>query len=198
MADIALFPLPLVLFPGCKLVLQIFEPRYLDMVKDCLRDNVGFGVILIRKGSQVLKAAEQEQPNVARCGTYSTIVDFDQQSNGLLQITVEGQVKFTLRERYETTDRLMMAGVEFLPLEDKCEVPANMQHLVTLLQSLTRHESVQARGITVDFEDAREVGSHLTELLPGPDGFKQRMLELTNPILRLSELEKQLLRMQGR
>ncbi len=55
MAEIPLFPLPMVLFPGGKLPLQIFEPRYLDMVKNCMREEIGFGVILIEEGQQVLK-----------------------------------------------------------------------------------------------------------------------------------------------
>ena len=44
MAEIPLFPLPMVLFPGGKLPLQIFEPRYLDMVKNCMREEIGFEI----------------------------------------------------------------------------------------------------------------------------------------------------------
>ena len=196
MAEIPLFPLPMVLFPGGKLPLQIFEPRYLDMVKNCMREEIGFGVILIEEGQQVLKNAEQQLPSIAHCGTYCSIVDFDQQRNGLLQITVEGQTKFAVRDQYENPDRLMLAQVEFLPEEEDIPVPDNKQHLVNLLETLTQHKSVQQLGLSINFETARDVGGRLAELLPCPIDFKQRMLEMKNPVIRLSELERQLLRMQ--
>lgn len=196
MAEIALFPLPLVLFPGGKLPLKIFEIRYLDMIKNCMKEGVGFGVILIEEGKQVLRNAGQEQPRVADIGTYCAIVDFDQHANGLLQITIEGEVKFSIRHQYESGDRLMLAQVEFLPLEDTSPIPDNKHHLVELLETLTQHESVRSLDLTVDFEAARDVSARLTELLPCQNDFKQRMLELENPVARLTELEKQLLRMQ--
>jgi Lon protease-like protein len=186
----------MVLFPGGKLPLQIFEPRYLDMVKNCMREEIGFGVILIEEGQQVLKNAEQQLPSIAHCGTYCSIVDFDQQRNGLLQITVEGQIKFAVRDQYENPDRLMLAQVEFLPEEEDIPVPDNKQHLVNLLETLTQHKSVQQLGLSINFETARDVGGRLAELLPCPNDFKQRMLEMKNPVIRLSELERQLLRMQ--
>ena len=196
MAEIPLFPLPMVLFPGGKLPLQIFEPRYLDMVKNCMREEIGFGMILIEEGQQVLKNAEQQLPSIAHCGTYCSIVDFDQQRNGLLQITVEGQTKFAVRDQYENPDRLMLAQVEFLPEEEDIPVPDNKQHLVNLLETLTQHKSVQQLSLSINFETARDVGGRLAELLPCPNDFKQRMLEMKNPVIRLSELERQLLRMQ--
>ncbi|MBV1878876.1 MAG: LON peptidase substrate-binding domain-containing protein [Pseudomonadales bacterium] len=198
MAEIPLFPLPLILFPGGKLPLQIFEPRYLDMVKSCMRDNVGFGIVLIRQGAQVLRGNQAPLPSVAGRGTYCTIVDFDQLDNGLLRITVEGQVKFSVINQHEQADRLMMARVEFEPLEDETPIPANKQHLVNLLKSLHQHESVAALDLKVDFADARDIGCRLTELLPCPNEFKQDMLELDNPLERLSALEKQLLKMQDK
>lgn len=197
MAEIPLFPLPLVLFPGGRLPLQIFEARYLDMVKRCMRENVGFGVVLIEEGEQVLAHREQQLPTVSHCGTYATIVDFDQNDNGTLGIMIEGQVKFVVRDQYETPDRLMMAQVEFLEIEEDAAVPDSKQHLVSLLEMFIEHDAVQDLGLVINFEEAREVGSRLTELLPCPNHFKQRMLEMKNPLARLNELEKLIVRMQN-
>lgn len=197
MAEIALFPLPLVLFPGGKLPLQIFEARYLDMVKRCVRDNVGFGVIMIEEGDQILRDSEQQLPSVAHCGTYATIVDFDQNANGTLGIMIEGQVKFVVRDQYESPDRLMMAQVEFLETEEDVPIPEDQSHLVDLLQMLIEHEAVQDLNLEVNFAAASEVGSRLSELLPCPNHFKQRMLEMKNPLARLNELEKLIERMQN-
>ncbi len=197
MAEIPLFPLPIVLFPGGKLPLQIFEARYLDMVKRCLKENVGFGVVLIEEGDQVLRNPEDQLPSVSHCGTYATIVDFDQNDNGTLGIVVEGQVKFVVRDHYEAADRLMMAQVEFIELEEEADIPEDQQHLVNLLEMFMEHESVQDLNLEINFEQAREVGARLTELLPCPNHFKQRMLEMKNPLARLNELEKLIHRMQN-
>ena len=196
MADIPLFPLPLVLFPGSKLTLQIFEPRYLDMVKHCMREELGFGIVMIRDGDQVLRLANQKLPLIAQCGTYCTIVDFDQRPNGLLQITIEGQVKFTVRDQYEKPDRLMMAGIEFLPLEEETPVPDDKRHLADLLVTLNSHEAVKVLDLKFDLDVSRDVGSKLSELLPCSNDFKQRMLEMMDLAARLVEIEAQLLKMQ--
>lgn len=196
MAEIPLFPLPLILFPGGKLPLQIFEPRYLDMVKQCMKDDVGFGVVMIQEGAQVLKSSEAQLPSVAFTGTYVKIIDFDQGDNGLLGIVVEGQVKFSIRDQYENSERLMMADVEFLKIESKELLPDDKVHLGEILASLLEHEAVEALRLSVDLEDATEVGGRLTELLPIPNNLKQRLLEMRNPIARLEDLDKLILKMQ--
>ena len=168
------------------------------MIASCMKDEVGFGIVLIEGGDQVLKAPEQQLPSVADCGTYCTIVDFDQRKNGVLEITVEGQVKFLVRDQSENSNRLMLAQVEFLPLEDETNVPADKQHLIDMLRDVIRHPQLQGLQLSIDFNSAREVGARLTEMLPLPQQFKQQMLKLKDPLVRLSELEKQLLRMQRR
>lgn len=197
MAEIALFPLPVVLFPGGKLPIEIIEARYQAMIGRCLRDNVGFGVVLIEEGEQALSSPEDQLPTVSWCGTYATIVDFDQSDNGMPLVMVEGQVKFVVRDFYETADRLMMAHVEFIELEEEAEIPENQLHLVNLLEMFLEHEAVQNLKLEVNYEQAREVGARLTELLPCPNQFKQRMLEMKNPLARLNELEKLIDRMQN-
>ena len=197
MADIPLFPLPLVIFPGGKLPLQIFEPRYLDMVKACLKENTGFGIVLIEEGDQVLGGPEDQLPTVSHCGTYCTIVDFDQRPNGMLGIVAEGQFKFAIRDQYELPNRLMMASVAFLEMEEEAPVPDHYHHLVDLLETFADHEAVANLELDIDYSQAREVGARLTELLPCPNHYKQRLLEIKNPVIRLQELEKLIQRMQN-
>ncbi len=190
MAHIPLFPLPLVVFPGGRLPLQIFETRYVDMVKRCLREGSGFGVIMITEGDQVLRDTEQQLPSVSRCGTYCSIVDFDELPNGMLGIMAEGVKKFVIRDEYEQVDRLMMGDVEFLPDETPADMPDEQEHLSSLLESLMSHEAVQRLGLGCDMTQAGEVGARLTELLPCPNEIKQRMLEIKDPLIRLGELDK--------
>jgi len=87
--DIPLFPLNTVLFPGGPLSLRIFEPRYLDLVRDCTRNGSGFGVCLILQGRE---AGEPAVP--AAVGTFARIVDFYTLSDGLLGIRAEGGERF--------------------------------------------------------------------------------------------------------
>ncbi len=71
-AEIPLFPLNTVLFPGGPLSLRIFEPRYVDMVRRCMREGLGFGVLLMqRAGSETMPDSD-----VAVVGTLARIEDF--------------------------------------------------------------------------------------------------------------------------
>lgn len=194
MAEIPLFPLPLVLFPGGRLPLQIFETRYLDMIKRCMRDNAGFGIVMIEQGSEVLD--DETLPEISRQGTYSTVVDFDQFPNGMLGIMTEGQVKFVVREMYEQPDHLMMAEVDFLEQEEESVLPEHKVHLVTILQSLMEDEWVSRLNYEVDFNAAGEVGARLVELLPFGNKTKQELFEMRNPIARLEELDRVIAKMQ--
>jgi len=81
------FPLSINVLPGSYLPLQIFEPRYLDMVKSCLAKEEGFCIALIKQDE---KAYSDGLPSLHEVGTYVEIVDFNQLQNGLLGITVKG------------------------------------------------------------------------------------------------------------
>ncbi len=190
MQEIPLFPLPLVLFPGGNLELQIFEIRYLDMVKRCMRENTGFGIIMIEEGEQVLQETVHSLPAVSHYGTYCRIIDFDQRQNGMLGITVQGERKFVILDQFEGQNRLMMAQVQFMEEEGKAPLPERHEHLASLLDTLVEHEAVKKSGLKIDFGEALEVGARLTELLPCPNSQKQRLLEMRDPLARLTELEK--------
>jgi len=191
---VPLFPLPLVFFPGGRLPLQIFETRYLDMVRDCMRQDRGFGVISIHEGEQVLTgrsfADQLAQPGIAGCGTEGQIVDFDQNPNGTLAVTVLGQRKFSVLNVEERADRLMVAEVEWLPDEPEQSLPQHFEHLAELLESISQHEAVFRLGLSVDYDDARDVSWRLAELLPCDLDTRQRLLELQSPLKRLTEIER--------
>ena len=94
MQTIPLFPLNLVLYPGAQLPLQIFEPRYTDLVGECLKNDSGFGVCCIKEGSEV-----GEHASCHDVGTYAKIIDWSQLENGLLGITVQAAGGVVLRRR---------------------------------------------------------------------------------------------------
>ena len=68
--ELPLFPLSAVLLPGGRLPLQIFEPRYLDLVSHCMKTDSGFGIVRITSGHEVIIAQGTTPPATAdRCPT---------------------------------------------------------------------------------------------------------------------------------
>jgi len=131
-ADIALFPLGTVLFPAGPLPLRIFETRYIDLVRRCLRENSGFGVVLITDGAEAGSAA----PQTADVGCYATIVDFSQQPDGLLGIQVMGGRRFRILDRRQAPDGLNLASVAWLPDDAPVALPEEFAELVPVLDNV--------------------------------------------------------------
>ncbi len=98
-----LFPLNTVLFPQARLPLQIFEPRYREMIERCLAEDLAFGILLIKEGDEVGAAA---LPHVI--GTIARIVDVARLADGRMNIIVAGITRFELLER--STDRAYLTG----------------------------------------------------------------------------------------
>ncbi len=195
--ELRLFPLRAVLFPGGVLPLRIFEPRYVDMIGHCMRHEHGFGVVLIRQGSEARLAAGDTQPDTFQVGTEAQIVDFNQADNGLLGIVVKGSRKFYVRETFEQSDHLLMGRVEILPEESPGELLPEHEPLVDVLKELTQHPLVKKLNIQVNFEEARSVSFRLAELLPIESEIKQSLLQMRMPRERLTELSRIVSKFQG-
>ncbi len=188
--ELPLFPLRTVLFPGGVLPLRLFEPRYVDMVGYCMRENIGFGVVLIRTGVEARSSREDSQPDIFEVGTEARIVDFNQADNGLLGIVTHGSRKFAIKETREQSDHLMIGEVEFLPEEPEGELLLEHDALVAVLKQLTEHPLVQKLNLEVDFAQARSVSLRLADLLPIEPEIKQSLLQLRWPRERLTELNR--------
>jgi len=182
-----LFPLSSVVLPGGLSALRLFEPRYLDMVSDCLKNDTGFGICLIRQGGE---AGEAALPYGV--GTEVRIVDWDRQPDGLLGITVAGQHKIRVRDLSVESDQLVVAQVLALPPEPEEAVPERCRSLVEILRQVLRQLEPIVRYEEPRWEDASWVGSRLTELLPLPPRMRQYLVELDNPTARLDELRQAL------
>lgn len=188
--DIPLFPLRTVLFKDGHLPLRIFEPRYVDMIRHCLREDSGFGVVLIREGHEARLDDRFELPRVFQIGTEARIVDFNQLSDGLLGIVARGARKFRLVESWTKDDLLIMGRVEYLADEPTGEMPAEHGDLVTILKELVQHPLVAKLELDIDFAEARSVSCRLAELLPIEPEIKQSLLQLNWPRERLAELNR--------
>ncbi|WP_236744566.1 LON peptidase substrate-binding domain-containing protein [Marinobacter similis] len=179
--NVPLFPLNSIVLPRGRIPLQLFEPRYIDMLTRCMKEDRGFVVVLLRDGAEVGPTA-----SFYDIGTYVRIIDFQQLENGLLGITVEGAAKVTVVRSWQQEDGLNVGDVEVLLDEADSEVPDRFNELPSVLRALFRHPVVRDLDMDVDYGDARHVGWRLTELLPLDKQEKQRLVELQDPLERLS------------
>jgi Lon protease-like protein len=182
---IPIFPLHSVLFPGGPLALRIFEARYLDMVSRCLRDESGFGVVLIREGKEVGKAAD-----VFDIGTLGQISYWEQRKDGLLGITVTGEQRFRILESEVQANQLRIAEVELLPNTGPAPLPEAYQHLATLLERILDELGHPYITLTRQYGDAEWVGARLAELLPLELEQKQRLLQMDDSLQRLERISE--------
>lgn len=191
METIPLFPLSSVLLPGGRMPLQIFEPRYLDLVSDCMKHDSGFGVVLLREGREVVQHdAVPLDTRLSPLGTYAKIVDWDALSNGMLGVTIEGQKKFRLLSSVVEANHLHIGEVEWLEDEPRVSLPEDGPELKGLLQQLTDHPHTAKLHISPDIDDASILGCVLTQLLPIDEAIKFELLVEQDPLLRLEQIMK--------
>jgi Lon protease-like protein len=191
--EIPIFPLRTVLFPGGFLPLRIFEQRYLTMVRNCARDDSGFGVCLIREGEEAVSPVK-----TAQVGTHAQIVDFYTLEDGLLGVSAVGTIRFMLEDTWQQDDGLFRARVRILPEPSKCPVPEAYSVLSDMLGRFMEKVGHQYPDFSPDqLQDAVWLGYRLSELLPLGGVEKQHMLELSDPMKRLQSLIEILPRFQG-
>lgn len=183
------------LFPEGRLPLRIFEQRYMDMAKRCLRDESPFGVCAIREGSEVNSAVGT--PAVpAEVGCTARIAQWDMAQLGLLEVIVQGEQRFRIVERRIERNGLQLAKVELLPPEKDGSVPATCSACVRLLERvIEQHGGLLPSPHKLD--SAAWVSARLAELLPLPLAAKQELLELDDAATRLERVNS-LLRASAR
>ena len=180
---IALFPLHTVLFPGGPLPLRIFETRYTDMVRRCMRTQEPFGVVMIQEGDEAGVVA-----TTATVGCTARIVDFHTLHDGLLGISCVGERKFRVLRVWRADDGLNMGEVAWLPVEPELPVPADCERLATTLRRALEELAEHYENVARKFDDAAWIGARVAELLPIELADKQALLELDDPIERLRSL----------
>ena len=177
---IALFPLNIVLFPGGPLPLRIFETRYFDMVRRCMREGQGFGVVLIREGHEVGPA----DADIYDVGTMAEITDFHQLSDGLLGLSCVGRQRFRILERSRQAEGSISA--KSMAAKPSLASPCRARHarLSKLLATVLPQLGEVYAGIEMRLDDAAWVGHRLAEILPIPLADKQAYLEMDDPVER--------------
>lgn len=183
-----LFPLGSVLFPGGRMALRVFEPRYVDLVRDSLKQNAPFGIVRIREGREVVQPGAEPMPRLAQIGTFARIVDWDATANGMLGIIVAGEAKFRLLSTEQRPNYLIVAEVEPLPDEAPLPLPERAGELLPLVQQLLEHPAVARLQMQPQMGDGGLLANQLAQLLPIPEAEKFALLAETDPLQRLDRL----------
>lgn len=183
--EVPIFPLHTVLLPGSLLPLKVFEQRYVEMTKLCLRDERPFGVCLIHEGAEVGTPAVPE-----RVGCLATIVDWDMQQLGIFNLKTLGTRRFEIDSHSVSGNGLISAQVTMLPEEAETAVPEEHRSCAKVLRLIVEKLGAEHFQPPLRYDDATWVSYRLTETLPLKLAAKQKLLELDDCLARLKVLHK--------
>ena len=186
---IPLFPLGTILFPDGIIALKIFEARYLDMIKHCLREKTEFGVVSIIKDGAT--ASEDISLSFSKIGTLAQIEDFDPVQPALYMTKSFGTQRFKLISCKQESNGLWMGDIELLENDPLIPVPQEHQNIAKLLDDII--SVIQSEDLLGEapfkkpfkVDDCGWVSNRLAELLPISLAQKNHLLAQTNPRIRL-------------
>lgn len=179
-----MFPLNTVLFPGAVLNLHIFEPRYRQLVAECLDTKEAFGVVLIREGDEA--GDPDVQPHFV--GTTAEIADVTPLPSGRYYLTSTGGRRFRISE-IVSREPYLLCEVEYL--DEAAGDPAAIARLTNEIAaefreylSLIVEFSGSPTDVTIPVDPVR-ASYAIGEALQVADALKQQLLELGSAEERL-------------
>jgi hypothetical protein len=187
-----LFPLKTVLFPGGVLALKVFEARYMDMVRECMKNDAPFGVVLIKSGEEVGAPADPEE-----VGTLARIAHWDMPTLGVMMLRTLGGERFRILDSRVLPDNRIEARVEMLAPDIDSTI--SDMHLACAKALKIVISDIETKGraeLGDDFDSpfaqpaqldsAGWVANRWCEILPIPLKARQKLLELDDAQTRLS------------
>lgn len=197
--ELPLFPLQSVLFPGGLLGLKVFEARYLDLVGECLRERKPFGVVALKKGSEVRGNGAPGDVALEAIGCLAELIDVDSPQSGILQVRCRGSHRFETAGSSQQANHLWVAQARLLP-DDETVLPSeelvgSAQGLANAIATLKQQGNVPFLE-PYRFEDAGWIANRWCEILPISVAAKQKLMELPDPLVRL-KLVDEFLRSKG-
>ena len=191
----ALFPLSVNVLPGAYLPLQIFEPRYIDMVSECLANSEGFCIVLFKDDENEENKDYLPHHNIA---TYVEIVDFNKLDNGLLGITVQGKHKIRIEDVWKQEDELLLGKIEKINEEDdNLSNDPEYLDLWNMVKEITNHPEIKKLNLDLDLKSSISVCYILASVLPLRPQEKQTILEFENNRDKLDYLKALIKRLGG-
>ncbi|OJH80858.1 MAG: ATP-dependent protease [Stenotrophomonas maltophilia] len=182
--SLPLFPLHTTLLPGAAIGLRVFEPRYLDLVRETGRSGEGFGVCLILEGNEVGAPATP-----AAFGVQVKIEDFDVGADGVLQLRLRGTRRFHVERTRVRDNGLVVADVRWCAEDPDDELRPQHALLATVLDHIIEQAGVAfAPASPALMDQASWVSWRLAELLPLSEQQRLQLLQLDDPRQRLQQL----------
>lgn len=182
---VPIFPLQAVLFPGGLLPLRIFEVRYMDMAKECLKTQRPFGVCLIREGEEVGAPAVPES-----VGCLARIGECDMEELGILKVRAEGLERFRIASSEVSAQGLIVGEIERVDTEGPAPDAQGLAECAGFLAKVIAGIGAARFAAPFDYADATWVSFRLAEILPLRNDVRQKLLELTDATLRLAILHR--------
>lgn len=186
-----IFPLNTVLYPGGLLPLKIFEQRYQEMTKACLRDTTPFGVCRIREGLEVGSPAVPEP-----IGCTAIIAEWEMPHLGVFLLKSRGQQAFRIVEKSTQRDGLIRAEVELLEDAAGDPPPDALRLCRQVLEQIVNRIGNDYFFAPLDFGNPRWVSYRLAEVLPLGLEDRQALLEARDDGERLARLQAFLKRVE--
>ncbi|CAH0351666.1 LON peptidase substrate-binding domain-containing protein [Aquabacterium sp. CECT 9606] len=195
-----LFPLHTVLFPGGLLPLQIFEVRYLDLMKRCEQSGAPFGVVCLQSGHEVRRAprpgeaegASSGTETLAHIGTLARLEHIEHPQPGLMLVQARGTQRFKLDSTHLLPHGLWTGAIQLLPDDAPTAVPAELavlsqrlQDAFTAMAAREGEQTLPAPPGDPRWQDAGWLSNRWAECLPLPVAERQRLMSLDNPLWRL-------------
>ena len=180
---IPLFPLQSIVLPGGLFPLRIFERRYLDMVRDCIKNNTDFCIALIRDNSK-----EEYITDVYNYGCLVKITDWNQLDDGLLGITVGGTNKVKIYDRNLEKNNLLTGMIEDIDTEKEYMIPQKYLLLSRFYKKIYPGIKHVISFKKERYADASWIGFRLIECLPLDSSTKNKLIAMNHAIERLDML----------
>ena len=181
--SVPLFPLKSIVLPGGIFPLRIFERRYIDMVKSCIKDDAGFCIVLVRNDTK-----DKYIDDIYNYGCYVKITDWNQLEDGLLGITVEGQSKVHILNSKLNKNNLLCGNIEKISDEREYMIPQKYLILSKFYKKIYPGIKNFISYKNERYSDASWVGFRLTECLPLDSNTKNKLIAINNGIERLERL----------
>jgi Lon protease-like protein len=169
-----LFPLDLVLLPGVPLTLHIFEPRYKEMIKECLDHKSVFGIIRSKEESLANIGCTAEIMNVLK-----------KYPDGRINILVEGKKRFEVLQVNQER-AFLQAEVFYLEDENEPAAATDVEKALRLHQEIM--ELAGAQPETTEATESAQLAYRLGGSLPFDPDFQQMLLEMNSDAERTRAL----------
>jgi len=185
-AELPLFPVQAVLFPGGLLRLKVFEARFLDLVTNCLRDRTPFGVV----------ARRAEAPGFEAIGTVAELIEADSERPGILHLRCRGAQRFRSVASRQQADGLWLARARAIAADEVLapggSLLGTVRALATTIATLKRDKNEAPFLQPYRFDEAGWVANRWCEILPIPQAARQKLMELPDPMVRLQLVDEYL------